>query len=172
MRKLIGTLGRIVLVAVAAVLIGGSLAAPAEARQRPEATEANGFIDFCFSSGGDPIVTTYDDGQVIVACTNLPGTGTYVCSFVGTTRDCWIKAAPAPGSTLPTLDPNDLSTFEPVAAEPAPVSPPVATAPDDHQDDEQVAKPKPKKEAKKVKKGKKGKGNGKAKQRGKGRGGR
>lgn len=167
MRGLIGMLGRVVMVAVAAILIGGNLATPVEARQRPEATAANEFIDFCFGSGGDPSVFTYPDGQVVVVCSGLPGSGDYVCSFVGTTRDCWIKGAPA--GNLPTLDPGNLPTFEQVADEPAPVSPPAAAAPAANQDDEQVAKPKPKKkEAKKAKKGK-----GKAKHgKGKGRGGR
>lgn len=165
MRSVIGTLGRITMVAVAAILIGGYLAPSVEARQRPEATAANEFIDFCFGSGGDPDVLTYPDGQVIVICSGLPGTGDYVCSFVGMTRDCWIRDAPTPGGNLPVLEPGDLSNFEP-----APMSPSAAAAPADNQDDEQVIKAEPKK--KQAKKAKKGKGNGKAKQRGKGRGGR
>lgn len=155
------------ILALAAILIGGGLAAPAEARQQhPEAEAANAFIALCFKDGGDPVVWTYDDGSVIVSCVGLlPGGGTFVCKYVGQSSFCFSKVTPAGDLTVPEPGEHALA---PAAEEPAPVGSPTVTATEASQDDAQVHESKKKK--KQVKKTKKG--NGKAKQRGKGRGGR
>ncbi len=127
MRDWKGTLGRLVIVAVAAVLIGGGMAPPAEARQqRPEAEYANAFIGMCIKDGGDPVVWTYDDGSVIVSCVGLlPGGGTWVCRFRGNSQTCFSKITPAGDLTVP--EPSE-QALAPAAEESAPVSPSAVTA--------------------------------------------
>jgi hypothetical protein len=87
-------------------ITGGRLAKPAAAKQRPEAKGANDFIDFCFRSGGDPIVLDYPDGSVIVICQNLPNSGDYQCTFTGNSQDCWIRGLTQPGpyDNLPVFE--------------------------------------------------------------------
>jgi hypothetical protein len=110
---------RTVLAVVAAIVIAGCLAAPTDARQRPEAKEANDFIEFCFRSGGDPEVSTFPDGTIIVYCRGLSG-GTVKCVFTpGASQDCYYEAPEAPDGVLPT-QPVD-GVF--VEDEPAPVTP-------------------------------------------------
>ena len=110
---------RTVLATVVAIVIAGSLAAPTEAEQRPEAKEANDFIEFCFRSGGDPIVLTYPDDSIIVVCQGLTG-GDMKCEFKpGASQDCWLRGPEDPGGVLPT-QPVD-GVF--VEDEPAPGTP-------------------------------------------------
>jgi hypothetical protein len=166
MRGLSGAFGRLLLVAVAAILIGGSSAAPAEASQRPAAANANAFVTFCFDSNGDVHVDV--DGEVIRAICTIPGVGHYYCRFEGVSRDCEVIPriqAPAGDQTVPA--PGDLLALGAEPEEPAPERSGAVTAAADNQDDEQVHEPKPKKmkQAKHARKGK-----GKAKERGKGRG--
>jgi hypothetical protein len=94
-------LGQIAAVALVALLLSGLVAASAAADQRPEAKEANDFVDFCFRSGGDPTVFTYPDNSVIVVCADLPGGGDFVCEFVGNGRFCYVKGPEHPGGVLP-----------------------------------------------------------------------
>lgn len=98
-------------------LIGGSFIAlahlrtgtPAAANQRAEAKGANEFIDFCFQSGGDPFVFTYDSGQVIVICRDLNG-HRYTCSFEGTSHYCYLDQVTQPGPAGP-LDPGQIEAL-------------------------------------------------------------
>lgn len=172
MRRLIGTLGRLMVVAVVAVLIGGCLAAPAAARSRDDGTQdANDMIEGCVGMGGSPEVLEANEEFIEVACKFTDGSQLNCSWYVGNdwSTNCYLQSRTVPGGSLLIVDPGNLPTLQPVANEPVPVSPPAA-APDDDQDDERVAKPKKKKQAKKAKKGK-GKGkNGEPKQRGKSRG--
>lgn len=187
MRGLIRFLGRMVLVAVAAILIGGGLAAPAAAKPRSYGVrEANDFIAWCVAAGGTPVVTRADEVSIDVTCTLPDGTIVNCYWGEGDTDGPWtggcLTTRPVPGG-LPTLGPGTLHPVE--AVDEAPVGPPAAAAPADNQNDEQVNEPK-KKKKKQAKKGedkdkakhaKKGKDKDKAKHakpkpRGKGRGGR
>lgn len=174
MRGLIRLLGRMVMVTVAAILIGSGLAAPAAAKTRDDGVqEANDFILACVRLGGDPEVTEVNDDVLIAECRFSEGTLMECIWGVATdwARDCAIFHGRLVSGGLPTFEPDDLHTLEPVRGEPAPVTPAAVTAPGDNQDDEQVSESK-KKQKKQAKKAKKGKGNGKAKQDGKRRGGR
>jgi hypothetical protein len=101
MRGLFVFLGRMMMVAVAVLLISGYSVAPVAAEQRPEAKEANDFVDFCYQSGGDPTIFTYPDNSIIVVCADLPGGGDFVCEFVGNSRFCYVKGPGDLGGVLP-----------------------------------------------------------------------
>jgi hypothetical protein len=126
MRGVIGTLGRLVMVAVAAILIGGSLAAPAVAATRDDGVQqANEFILACVDEDGDPEVIEAGDEIITVSCRFSEG-HSMDCIWGSATDwapDCAIiPSRLVPGGGLPTVDPNDLHTLEPV--EDAPVRPP------------------------------------------------
>jgi putative hemolysin len=165
MREWIGFLGRMVMVAVAAILVAGCLAAPAAARTRDDGVqEANEFVAWCFSMGGEAEVLEAGDSGLRVRC-QLPDGNDFHCNWVDIDdwqQSCGIASHPIPGGNLPTLEPGDLHGVEPVQGEPAPAAPPDVTAPGDNQDDEQVNEPK-KKKKKQANKARKAKGKGKAK---------
>lgn len=168
MRDWPGILSRLVVVAVAAILLGGGLAAPAEAKQRPAAANANAFVTFCFESNGDVFVLVDDDGEVIRAICTLPGIGHYYCRFEGVSRDCEVLGRlQGPGNDHAAPTPEDFIALKAEAENPAQErGSTVAPAAGTEDDARAVQAKQTKKAAKKAKHGK-----GKAKH-GKGRGGR
>lgn len=74
-------LGRMAAGALMALVLGGLAAAPAGATTRDDGrNEANDFITWCYTVGGDPVVIEASDSKIVVACHNLPG-GDFLCEF-------------------------------------------------------------------------------------------
>jgi hypothetical protein len=76
--------GQVAVVGALALLLSGLAAPLASAQTRQEAVDqANGFIDWCYANGGDPIVVgagTDAESSVVVVCKFSDGSS-FVCSF-------------------------------------------------------------------------------------------
>ena len=110
---------RTVLAAVVAMVIAGSVAAPANARTRDDGKqEANDFVTACFAMGGEPEVIEASDEWIIATC-HLPNGSTFTCDWW--TNNDWSQhchlSHSVPGGDLPVHEFHDVGPIDGVFVE-------------------------------------------------------